>query len=99
MGTHIFARSTLRAFWEKHADTEGPLKVWHASIETGDFQSTEDVLKYFSNARSIGNSRVIFNILGNQYRLVVQFRFNLGRVFVCFIGTHAEYDAVDATTI
>lgn len=99
MGTHIFARRTLRQFWEKHASSEQALKAWHAVVETGDFGSIEDVLRALPNSRSIGGSRMIFNILGNQYRLVVQFRFDLGRVFVRFIGTHAEYDAIDATTI
>ena len=99
MGTHIFARRTLREFWEKHAGSKRSLKAWHAVIEAGEFASVEDVLKAFPNSRSIGGSRMIFNIQGNQYRLVVQFRFDLGRAFVRFIGTHAEYDVVDATTI
>lgn len=94
MGTHIFAKRTLREFWEKHADSERALKAWHAVIETGDFESIEDVLKALPNSRSIGGSRMIFNIQGNQYRLVMQFRFDLGRAFVRFIGTHAEYDAI-----
>ncbi len=99
MGTHIFARSTLREFWEKHANSEQALKVWHGAIERGDFRNIEDVMKAFPSGRSIGGSRMIFNIQGNQYRLIVQFRFDLGRVFVCFIGTHAEYAAIDATTV
>lgn len=99
MGTHIFARRTLREFWDKHADSERGLKAWHGVIEAGDFKSIDEVLKALPNGRSIGASRMIFNIQGNQYRLVVQFRFDLGRVFVRFIGTHAEYDAIDATTI
>jgi len=99
MGTHIIAQSTLKTFWESHAATEASLRAWHSSIESRTFTSSAEVLLAYPAARSIGGSRVIFNILGNQYRLVVQFRFDLGRVYVRFIGTHAQYDQIDATTI
>ena len=99
MGTHSIAQITLRKFWQVHANAEKSLRAWHQAIESGNFSSSADVLAAYPAARSIGGSRIIFNLQGNQYRLVVKFRFDLGKAYVRFIGTHAEYDQIDATKI
>jgi mRNA interferase HigB len=95
----ILSRSTLRSFWESHPDAEEALKTWHYEASHADWQSPVDVKSAHSNASIIANNRVIFNIKGNTYRLIVAIRYDIGIIFIRFIGTHAEYDKVDAETI
>jgi mRNA interferase HigB len=95
----IFSRSTLREFWSNHADAEQPLRAWLAETKKCDWKEPGDVLRQYSNARIIGNSRAVFNIKGNDYRLIVAIRYDKGLVFIRFVGSHAEYDKVDPVTI
>jgi mRNA interferase HigB len=90
----VIAKSTLRTFWEKHADCEQQLKSWFSEIEKSNWSSAE-----FPSASILPENRVIFNIKGNNYRLIVKFNFEYGLCWIRFIGTHAEYDKVDAKTI
>jgi mRNA interferase HigB len=94
----IFSRGTLRDFWDRHADAEQQLRAWLAETKKADWNVPEDILSQYSNARIIGN-RAIFNIKGNDYRLVVAVRYDKGLVFVRFVGTHAEYDRIDPVTV
>jgi mRNA interferase HigB len=95
----IFSRSTLRAFWEKHADAEQPLLAWYAEAKKAGWREPADILSQYSNVRIIGNNRAVFNIKGNDYRLIVAIRYDRGMVFIRFVGTHAEYDRIDALTV
>src|SRR5438132_4536857 len=95
----IIALSTLRSFWEKHPITEQPLKAWYADAKKAVWYSFHDIKQTYPSASIIGNDRVVFNIKGNTYRLVVMIRFRDSKVFIRFIGTHAEYDKIDARTI
>ena len=95
----IIARSTLRAFWERHADAEQPLKAWFQDAFRMEWKSPTDIKKVYANASILPNNRVVFNIKGNDYRLIVHVRYDIGIVFIRFIGTHQEYDKIDATTI
>ncbi len=95
----ILSRSTLRDFWESHSDAEEALKTWYYKASHADWQSPADVKATHRNASIIANSRAVFNIKGNTYRLIVAIRYDIGIIFVRFIGTHAEYDKVDAETI
>jgi mRNA interferase HigB len=95
----IIARSTLREFWLKHSDAEQPLKAWFEDASRSSWQSPSDIKEIYANASIIANNRVIFNIKGNSYRLVVHVRYDLGIVFIRFIGTHSDYDKIDSTTI
>lgn len=95
----IISRSTLRDFWESHPDAEGALKTWYYDASHADWKSPTDVKAVYSSASIIANNRVVFNIKGNTYRLIVAIRYDIGIIFVRFIGTHAEYDKVDAETI
>ena len=95
----VIARRRLREFWEKHADAEQPLKAWFHDVVRMNWQSPNDVKQIYANASILANNRVVFNIKGNDYRLIVHVRYDIGIIFIRFIGTHAEYDRVDATTI
>ena len=95
----IIAKSTLRAFWEKHNDAEIPLKTWHKIVEKEEWKNMHDIKKIFGNASIVGENRVVFNIKGNDYRLVVYIVFRMQKVFIRFIGTHKQYDKIDVKTI
>lgn len=95
----IIAKSTLRNFWEKHADSEQYLKTWYETAKTSNWTSPNDIKRTYANASIIGQSRVVFNIKGNSYRLIVQFNYARQWAFIRFVGTHAEYDKVNAETI
>jgi mRNA interferase HigB len=95
----IIARSTLRNFWQQHADSEQPLKAWFHDVSRMDWQSPADIKNVYANASILPENRVVFNIKGNDYRLIVHVRYDIGIIFIRFVGTHQEYDKVDAITI
>jgi mRNA interferase HigB len=85
----IVALKTLREFWTQHPDAEHPLRAWHDEVSRAQF----------GNASILKGRRVVFNIKGNNYRLVAALAYHTGLVFVKFVGTHAEYDCIDAETV
>ena len=91
----IIAKSTLRAFWERHPNAEGPLLAWYRETEKADWASPAQVKAQYRSASFVGENRVIFNIKGNDYRLVVKINYPYRVVYVRFVGTHAEYDKID----
>ena len=95
----IIARKTLRAFWEKHADAEQPLKAWFKFASAADWASPAAVKRDYANASILQDNRVCFNIRGNKYRLVVKINYAYKVIYIRFVGTHAEYDKVDATKV
>ncbi len=95
----IIAISTLRAFWEKHPLTEQPLKAWYAEAKRANWKSFQDIKRLYPSASIVRKDRVVFNIKGNEYRLIVLVRFRVSKIFIRFIGTHKEYDKIDASTI
>lgn len=95
----IISRKTLKAFWENHPDAEQPLKAWFQEAEKSDWRSFNDLKTQFKTASLVGNDRVVFNIKGNSYRLVVLVMFKEGRIFIRFVGTHKEYDQINAKSI
>ncbi|MEA5554791.1 type II toxin-antitoxin system HigB family toxin [Anabaena cylindrica UHCC 0172] len=95
----IIARSTLKEYWQKHPDTEKFLKAWFDDASCANWESPSDIKEIYANASIIANNRVVFNIKGNNYRLIVNIRYELGIIFIRFIGTHQEYDKIDATII
>ncbi len=95
----IFAKSTLRDFWEKYPVAEQYLKTWYDTAMSSDWKSPKDVKQTYANASILKNSRVVFNIKGNAYRLVTKFNFEKQWIFIRFIGSHKEYDNIDANTI
>jgi len=95
----IIALSTLRDFWEKHPDAEIPLRSWYALASRADWSTPTDIKAAYRNASFTANNRVVFNIKGNDYRLVVAVRYEKGLMFVRFIGTHRQYDKIDVETV
>lgn len=95
----IVAKSTLRNFWEIHSDSEQYLKGWYYTALNANWKSPHDIKLTYANASILNNGRVIFNIKGNSYRLVVRFNFEKEWAFIRFIGTHSEYDKIDPNSI
>ena len=95
----IFAKSTLRNFWECHTDSEQNLKTWYDTTMSSDWETPNDVKQTYANASILKNRRAVFNIKGNSYRLIVKFNFEKQWAFIRFIGTHTEYDKIDVNTI
>jgi mRNA interferase HigB len=95
----IIARSTLREFWEIHPEAEPALRAWIDDVAQANWQTPADIKNIYANASIIANNRVVFNVKGNKYRLIVHVRYDISIIFIRFVGTHAEYDAVDAATI
>ena len=95
----IVALSTLRIFWEKHPDAEMPLRNWHAEASRAYWRTPADIKAAYRNASFTANNRVVFNIKGNDYRLVVAVHYDRGQMFVRFVGTHRQYDKINVETI
>jgi mRNA interferase HigB len=95
----IIALRTLREFWKKYPQSRAPLQAWYALASRVDWKSPADIKAAYRAASFLENNRVVFNIKGNDYRLVVAVHYNRGLLFVRFVGTHKQYDQIDAVTI
>lgn len=87
----ILGLPKLAAFKEKHADTRGPLDAWQEEVQRAVWKGTQDIKARYRSADFLANNRVIFNIKGNHYRLVVQVQYSASIVNIEWVGTHAEY--------
>lgn len=94
----VIAKSTLRKFWERFPDAEGPLLAWFREVEKEEWNSPADMKKKYRNASLVGE-RVVFNIKGNTYRLVVWINYSFKVVYIRFVGTHREYDAINVKEV
>lgn len=97
----VVARKTLRDFWERgpqFIDAKGPLEAWYAEAVAARWLTPVEIKEQYRNASILKKNRVVFNIGGNKYRLVVAIHYRAAIVFVRFVGTHAEYDEIDAET-
>jgi len=95
----IISRKTLREFWGKHPDAAQPLQAWFHDVKHAHWQSPAAIKAVYRNASFVGRNRVVFNIKGNKYRLVAAVQYDFGIVFIRFVGTHKDYDAIDAGSI
>ncbi|MBR5034511.1 MAG: type II toxin-antitoxin system HigB family toxin [Bacteroidales bacterium] len=95
----IIAISALREFWEKHPIAEQPLKEWYVKTSRARWQSLNDMRADFNSVDYVGNQHYVFNIKGNDYRLVVAVKFTPCLVYIRFVGTHDEYDRINVSTI
>lgn len=96
----VIARRTLRLFWERHPQAEGPIRHWYAQVGHARWRGPDDVKRQFgAHVDFVGDNRLIFDVGGNRYRLIVHASYAYGRVLVKFIGTHAEYDRIDPETV
>jgi mRNA interferase HigB len=98
----VISKQTLRRFWadsERRSDARRALEAWHREARRAKWASPQDIKRQYSTASILKGGRVVFNICGNRFRLVVKINYPAGIVFVRFVGTHAEYDAIDAETV
>lgn len=95
----VIAKRTLRDFWKKHADCEQQLKAWYSETEKAKWKNINALKKEYPSANILKDNRIVFNIKGNTYRLIVKFNFDYQISWIRFIGTHAEYDKIDANKI
>jgi mRNA interferase HigB len=95
----IIARRTLREFWEQRRDAEQALRAWYHDAKAAHWRSPGSIKRTHVNASVVGESRVVFNISGNPYRLVVKINYRYGVCYIRFVGTHQQYDRIDVDTI
>jgi len=98
----IIAKRTLRSFWEDHPrgdEAKVPLQVWHSVVAVADWTSPSEVKQTFGDASILKGGRVVFNIAGNKFRLVTLINYPYRVVYIRFVGTHGEYDRIDAETV
>lgn len=97
----VIAVSTLKEFWEQpqHRDAETPLKAWLEEVQSAHWGNPADIKAQFGSASILKNRRVVFNIKGNDYRLAVAVAYVYQALYIKFVGTHAQYDAIDVMTV
>lgn len=96
---HLVTEKTLRAFAAKHPAAKPSIERWIVTMRAAEFATMDDVMRAFSKAKAINGERARFEIAGGDYRLVVAFHFGRRWAYVKFVGTHAEYDRIDAATV
>ena len=95
----IIAKKTLRDFWTKYTNCEQELKAWYQEASKANWESPKDIKLEYPTASFLQNNRVVFNIKGNHYRLIVRVNYDYKIIWIRFIGTHAQYDKIDANKI
>ena len=95
----IHALKALKSFWNKYPDAEPNLRHWYGKMEGASYVNPQEVIAQFKGADYVGNERIVFNIAHNKYGLIVAFNYEYQICFVKFVGTHKEYDRIDAKTI
>jgi len=95
----IISRKVLREFWEKHSDSRQQLQAWYIDVKHANWTSPTDIKEIYPNASFLADNRVVFNIKGNKYRIIVIVQYRFGQVYIRFVGTHKEYDRLDAKTV
>lgn len=95
----VIAKKHLVSFWSRHRDVEQALKAWHEEALSANWRTPQDIKNQYRSASFVGRNRVIFNIKGNDYRLITAIAYQFGVIYIKFIGTHAQYDKVDAKTV
>ncbi|KRG46266.1 addiction module toxin RelE [Stenotrophomonas panacihumi] len=95
----VIAVGCLRDFWRRHPAAEQALKAWHDEARHGKWLTPQDIKARYASASFVGRNRVVFNLKGNDYRLVAAVAYRFEAVYIKFVGTHAEYDRIDAATV
>ncbi len=95
----VIAKKTLRDFWDKHNDSKGQLQSWYQEAKKAKWKGPGDIKVLYPSASVLAGNRVVFNIKGNSYRLIVRINYDYGIVWIRFLGTHAQYDKVDAKKV
>jgi len=95
----VIAKRTLREFWIKHKDCEEHLKTWYSELENAQWRGPRDIKADYPSASFLADNRIVFNIKGNTYRIVIRVNYDYGFVWIRFVGTHAQYDKINASKI
>lgn len=95
----IYSRGTLQKFWIKYPDSKEQLLAWYNIISKNEFKNTNEIKVVFGSADYVKNGKIVFNICGNKYRLIVKINYSKHLVFILFVGTHKEYDKVDVNEL
>jgi len=95
----VIAKKVLREYWVKHPDSEQQLKSWYQEAEDAEWKSPRDIKRDYPSASILAGNRVVFNIKGNHYKLIVKINYDYGMMWIRFIGTHSAYDKINAQTI
>ena len=95
----VIAKKVLREFWTKHPDSEQQLKAWYQEANSANWKSPKDIKAEYPTASILAGNRIVFNIKGNHYRLIVKINYQYQMGWIRFIGTHTQYDKIDATKI
>ena len=95
----IISRKTLKDFWDRHPDVQQSLQAWYDDARHAEWKSPAEIKSTYRNASFIANNRVVFNIKGNRYRLIAAIQYQHGIVYIRFVGSHKEYETIDAAAI
>ncbi len=95
----VIAKKTLKEYFEKNAESKQPLLIWYKEVNIGKWKNHNEMKETFSSLSIIPNERIVFNIKGNKYRIVAKVNYDYQIIWIRFVGTHAEYDKIDATKI
>ena len=95
----VISRKTLREFWDRYPDARQSLQAWYDDVKHAEWKSPADIKEVYRNASILANNRVVFNIKGKNYRLIVAVQYTHGILHIRFVGTHRDYDKIDAATI
>ncbi|MDD2384639.1 MAG: type II toxin-antitoxin system HigB family toxin [Sulfurospirillaceae bacterium] len=95
----VISKRTLQDFWKCHKEAEYPLTAWYAEAVKAQWQSPQEIKTHYQTASFLCENRVVFNIGGNKYRLIVKINYAYNTVYIRFVGTHAEYDKINAEEI
>ena len=95
----VISKKTLITFWEKHSDSDQVLRAWYDEAVGAHWQTPNEIKDQYKSASVVGENRVVFNIAGNKYRLIVAIAYQFGAIYIKFVGTHQEYDKVNALTV
>jgi mRNA interferase HigB len=100
-GMRVISVRTLKEYWEKpgNSDAEQSLRAWFAEAKEAEWKTPDDIKEKFHSASIVGKNRIVFNFKGNKYGLIVAIKYDFGLVYIRFVGTHKEYDAIDARSI
>jgi mRNA interferase HigB len=95
----VIAKRTIKEFWEKHPDSKEYLETWYETVKGANWNSPNEIKEFYATVSILKNSRVVFNIKGNSYRLVAKINYQKHWLFIRFIGTHKDYDTIDSNNI
>lgn len=95
----VISRKILREFWEKYPDSRQQLQAWYVDVKHANWTVPKDIKRIYPSASFLAENRVVFNIKGNKYRVIVMVQYRFGQVYIRFVGTHQEYDRINAKTV